>query len=107
MPTAADKDPIATSLAADIPPLECDHRAALELLYQQDIRQMGDGDLEALVRMYREQRRQDAAKRLVRDRARADKAAKKVEAAARKALKTKGGGEGDPDATATTEKGAE
>lgn len=103
--TTDAKEPIETSLAAEIPALECDHRAALELLYQQNVREMGDPDFEAMVRMYREQRRQDAAKRLARERARAEKAEKKAALAAKRALKAKGGGEGDTGTAATNAPG--
>ncbi len=95
---------IASALAAHIPPMELDHKAALELLYQQQIREMADTDFEALVRHYRECRRQDAAKRLTRERTRAANAAKKADLDARRKAKAKptppdqaspqGGGEG-------------
>ena len=99
-------DKIATALAANIPPMELDHKAALELLYQQEIREMGEPDFEAMVRHYREARRQDAARHLEREIKRRAAADKKAQIAARKAAKTQspdkanpphqGGGEGDP-----------
>lgn len=96
-----EKRPVETSLAEHIPAMEVDHRAALEMLYAINAREMSDADFEKLVRSYREKRRQDAAKRMARDRLRAeaaqkklDIAARKVEREAKKIAKAKGGGEG-------------
>lgn len=79
------KEPIATSLAAHIPPMECDHKTALEMLYQINAREMSDADFDALVRHYREKRRLDAAKRLERERKRQEVAQKKLDIQVRKA----------------------
>lgn len=76
--------PCITALAAHIPPLECDHREALALLNAIPAREMSDEQFDAQVRMYRETRRRDAAKRLERDRKRAESSVKKAEAHARK-----------------------
>ena len=105
--TPKTEEPIATSLAEHIPPMECDHRAALDLLLQTTAREMSDADFEALVRHYREKRRQDAAKRLERERAKAERNAKKAAIEARRAERLapkpnpQGGGEGGGAVTTT------
>lgn len=82
-PKLSDK-PVETALAAHIPPLECDHREALALLNAIPAREQTDEQAETLVRLYRETRRKDAAKRLERERKRNETAGKKAEAHARR-----------------------
>lgn len=100
-PSQPPEGPAATPLAAHIPPLECDHREALALLNATSAREITDEQFEAQVRLYRLLRQKDAAKRLERDRKRAETASKKADIAQRKsereakrAVKAQGGGEG-------------
>ncbi len=90
--TPNDK-PIETSLAAEIPPLSADHKAALEAYLATSARTITDADFEAMILLYRAQRRAEASARIARDRKQAEKAALKAAREAKR-LTAKGGGEG-------------
>lgn len=76
-----------TSLAASIPPLEADHKAALARYLEVSARTLSDAEFDDMIRLYREKRRLEAAARIARDRKRAEATAKKAAAAAKKAAK--------------------
>lgn len=80
----ADPKEIQTSLAAEIPPLELDHKQAYELLLNSDPKTLSDPDFDKLVVGYREERRQRAAKMLERNQAKQARERKKAEAAAKR-----------------------
>jgi hypothetical protein len=106
-------EPILTSLAAEIPPLELDHTAALKLYLEHDPRTQSEPDFNAMVIHYREQRRQQAAKILERELKRKAAAEKKALATAKRlareaksATPTKSGGEGSEIKSEATETGS-
>lgn len=96
--------PAETSLAAHVPPLDADHKASLEAYLATNARDLSDADFDAMVRLFRAQRRADASTRLERDRKRTETAAKKLALTEKRLAKAaadalaklnQGGGEGD------------
>ncbi len=98
-----DPKPAETSLAEHVPPLEADHKAALDKYIATNARELSDADFDAMIRLFRQKRRADASARLERDRKKVEKAAKKLAADEKKRLKAEedalkqGGGEGASD----------
>lgn len=82
-----DPKPAETSLAANVPPLEADHKAALDMYLSTAARDLSDSDFDAMVRLFREKRRADASARMERDRKKVEAAAKKAALAEKRALK--------------------
>lgn len=76
-----------TSLAETIPPMEADHKAALEKYLATSARDLTDADFDVMVRLYREKRRIDASARLERERKRTEKETKRIEREAKKLAK--------------------